>query len=241
MRTIGGKCRTAARRFNVLGIMAVAILVLAGPSPAAVSAPAPGFTATAGSAGLPAKPSFCSPSNPFGKAHVCVEEYALCISAPCQLTGETGAHGKPTASCVCEVIHGASIGQGTCAERQPKPIPSQHMSIISTYSFQQTLPDYKLMTCPNEANGTALRYADCYNQKCIVDLRKDPGHAVCTCPVFEAGQGTFITRGGNCDTSKCATTIFSGAPTVGNELVNWQLACDIGLPHPPDPFSCGGQ
>ncbi len=223
-----------------MGMMAVAILVLGGSAHAAGGAGAPGFTETAGSGKLPAEPNFCGPSNPFGDAHVCVEDYALCISAPCTLTGETGPHGKPTATCVCEVIHGASIGKGTCAERQPKPIPSQHMSMISTYSFQQTLPDYKLMTCPSQANGKTLSYADCYNQKCIVDLRKDPGHAVCTCPVFESKQGTFITRGGNCDTSKCATTIWSGAPTVADEAVNWQYACDLGLPQPPDAHRCGG-
>ena len=172
---------------------------------------------------------------------MCTEEYALCISAPCTSTGQTSPNGFPTATCVCEVIHGASIGQATCAERAPKPIPGQHMSIISTYSFRQTLPDYKLMTCPSSSGGTTLRYADCYNQKCIVDLQHDPGHAVCTCPVFQANNGTFITRGGNCDTSKCATTIWSGAPTVADDLVNWQLACDIGLPQPPDPANCGGQ
>lgn len=178
----------------------------------------------------------CGPTNLFNDAVVCVQPYALCISAPC--TALPAAAGQPAmAECKCDVVTGASLGKAACADRAPGVGTDGRKTLVSTYSFQQTLPATALMTCPpTDASGKALRYADCYNFPCIVD-KDDPAKATCTCPILPAGNATWITRGGQCDTSKCSE-LWSGAPSQANTQVNWQLACDIGLPHPPEPYAC---
>jgi hypothetical protein len=207
-----------------------------------------GFTALAASAlaSPPSGPPFCGVGNPFGRAIVCVQEYALCIAAPCVLIpGSSSSQGFPQATCECLTLRGASIGEASCQDRAPTLSPG-HRLLVSTYSYQLDLPGYNLMTCPSAVNGTTLRYADCYNMPCREDPH-DPAKSICTCPVLEAKVGdqplTFITRGGKCDTTACSspTTIWSGAPTQADEWVNWQFACDLGMPHPPDPLRCPGQ
>lgn len=173
----------------------------------------------------------CGPGNPFKDAVVCVQEYALCIAAPCAVRPKQPAIPE-TADCRCDVVYGASIGQAACADRQAGTANGQK-TLVSTYSFQQTLPAYALMTCPaTDSGGNALRYADCYNMPCVVDS-KDPAKAVCQCPVLPVGNQTFITRGGSCDTSRCSQ-LWSGAPSAQNTQVNWQFACNLGMPQPPE-------
>jgi hypothetical protein len=186
---------------------------------------------------LGAETGKCGPANPFRDALVCVQEYALCISAPCvNIPPKPGDGGVPHAACVCEVVHGASIGKGSCESRKPVTTGGG-THLISTYSFQQNLPQYKLLTC-TPAAGKSLAYADCYNQPCVVDPH-DPAKATCTCPVLNTQGGSYISRGGNCDTS--CTQLLSGAPAKADEDVNWQFACDLGMPTPPDPHRCPGQ
>lgn len=226
-------------QFSVKDLKVFSVILLAGVLAALPGAPAAaqnGFVATLAQAGNNVIDATCGPRNPFGNGVVCIQEYALCISALCKEAAGSGPGGKPMAQCNCDVIRGASIGQGTCAERAPGQGTNGQKTLVSTYSFQQTLPAFKLMSCPPEMNGKTLRYADCYNMPCTVDPAK-PTKAVCTCPILEARGGTFITRGGHCDVSTC-TQIWSGAPTLANNLVNWQFACDLGMPQPPDPQAC---
>ncbi|WP_237699782.1 hypothetical protein [Coxiella burnetii] len=133
-----------------------------------------------------------------GGTVVCNQTYAICTSASCvPIPGNT-----VKALCDCKVENGASLGNTSCAYRKPKLIAYGLKQIISTYSFTETKIN-RVMTC---SAGTP--WANCLNAKCIVD-RNAPSKAVCTCQIV--ASGSYVTYGGNCNTSTCRTQIWSGA------------------------------
>ncbi|MBS0607294.1 MAG: hypothetical protein JSR57_10120 [Verrucomicrobia bacterium] len=130
--------------------------------------------------------------------HLCKHTYALCTSALC-----VPQPGDPTkAICFCDVEEGASMGTAPCNELQPTTDDKGIMTVYSTYSFKQYSEGKQGMQCPA---GTPWTW--CLNKKCTVDPT-DANKAICTCDVVRTED--WMTLGGNCDTSTCATGYWSG-------------------------------
>jgi hypothetical protein len=172
-----------------------------------------------------------TPERPDRVVHVtrptlCKGKYALCISAPCTPIPTYDKKHQievKSALCECDVVDGPSLGDLSCAEREPQGANGQY--IVSTYSFEQ-LPTKPLMSCPS---GTPWTF--CYDQPCEIDA-KAPTKATCTCPMRTSGA--YVTEGGSCDTAQCAAVIWSGAtPKVAAEA-NKKLAELMGLPKVPE-------
>jgi len=138
---------------------------------------------------------FSAPS----EAVICKQPYALCDTSPCvPIPGM-----KNQAICLCSVFNGYSLGNKTCEQRKPyttKYNNEQHL--FSNYSFANMSVN-KLMTCPA---GTPWTF--CLDKPCIVDPR-NPNNAICTCDIVKTQ--TYVTFGGDCDTSTCGNTLYSAA------------------------------
>jgi hypothetical protein len=201
----------------------------------------------------------CGPTNIFSDpntgigGHMCAQYYGLCIGAPCEGTGQvspTGLEGDTMtiggglateadivehALCKCPYINGNSNGKAPCDERAPDGVKS-----VSTYSFQFNNTHNRLLSCTQSNHKEDLRFADCYNQPCELDPA-DPTQVICKCPVFGVraipGQ-TYVTRGGDCQQEACEEKIWSGVPPQFLSFADDAVACGIGIPQPPDKFSC---
>jgi hypothetical protein len=163
----------------------------------------------------------------FDGAWLCNQPYALCTTAPC----EPSASDPSTAICRCVVLNGYSIGYTSCDER----IPSK-LALISTFSTENVTSAFGIMTCPESA-----RWANCLDMPCEIDSL-NPAQATCSCPIVESGPSMVF--GGGCDTSTCASVIWSGATPPGvtqytaamqcvNRAVTFPEICPSGTPTVP--------
>ncbi len=216
----------------------VLALSLLAALPIAAAPASPGAKPSAsGAAAAPASPGAKSAASgaaaagaaqqpPLTAPTLCNGTYALCISAPCTpipvYNQQTGKIEVTTALCECEVVNGPSLGNLSCANRQPQGPGGRY--IVSTYSFAQ-LRTKPLMSCPS---GTPWTF--CYDQPCVIDA-KQPGHATCTCPVKTSGA--YVTEGGGCDTAQCAATIWSAATPQADAGASKELAKLLKLPKVP--------
>ncbi|MBS0653068.1 MAG: hypothetical protein JSR39_06005 [Verrucomicrobia bacterium] len=152
-----------------------------------------------------------------GKMNLCKHQYALCTSAQC-----VPQPGDPTkAICFCDVEEGPSMGTVSCDGLQPGTDSNGVRTVYSTYSLKQYVEGKKGMKCPE---GTPWTW--CLNKRCTVDPA-DPKKAICTCDVVRTQE--WMTLGGNCDTSTCATGYWSGAPVSTNADGNVFLMKALGI------------
>jgi len=210
----------------------------------------------------PEQPFPCTQANIFSDPEVlggnmCAQFYGLCIGAPCdglgqvELTGfegDTFSIGSGEASigdiiehalCKCPFINGNSIGKAPCDERLGPNIEPPEADGISTYSFQFNNNENRFLSCDQSDFNDPLRFADCYNQPCETDP-DDPTMVICKCPVFPVSivpDNTFLTRGGDCNQSRC-TELWSAALNVILPPVDQAMACGIGNPEPAARFDC---
>lgn len=151
---------------------------------------------------------------------VCEGKYALCLAATCtpipSWNGKTGKMEATRALCECAVANGPSLSARPCDARAPQ---EDGKFLVSTFSFGETAT-HPVMSCP--AGGP---WAYCYDQPCVVDP-KDPSKAQCTC---QLRTGEFQTLGGNCDKSKCGTSLWAGTTADGMASAAKLLASGEGL------------
>jgi hypothetical protein len=162
-------------------------------------------------------------------ATFCEGTYALCIKAPCSAIptlDRLGTYAASHALCSCEVVKGWSMGPGACADRQPI---EQHgrTYLISTYSNRFNSEE-KTLSC---ADAKTL-WAWCYGAPCVIDS-KDPGKAVCTCPVQ---QSAAMTLGGGCRQDACSG-IWSAAVPQGDAFANEHFYRYMQKNHPDVPVN----
>ncbi len=135
----------------------------------------------------------------------CNQPYAICTTAVCAPMPGV----KDKAICFCNVADGISYGNLSCDKRKPQKGPGHTYSIVSTFSFDNA-PTNSIMTCPA---GNAWTF--CLDKPCQIDPRNS-NQALCTCDIVKPGtqgaKGDYITFGGECDTSTCSNTLYSGAP-----------------------------
>ncbi|MGC2594898.1 MAG: hypothetical protein WA347_01285 [Rhabdochlamydiaceae bacterium] len=152
---------------------------------------------------------------------ICNHEYALCTSAQC-----VPQPGDPTkAICFCDVQQGKSLSSALCSTLKPSTDPQGIRTIYSTFSFEQFKAGLKGMKCPS---GTPWTW--CLNKRCTVDP-SHPEKAICSCDIIRSGE--WMTLGGNCDTSTCATGYWSGATIKESEESGEFLTKVLGLPRSP--------
>ncbi len=152
---------------------------------------------------------------------LCKQEYALCTSALC--VPQPGDSSK--AICFCDVEQGASMSTVPCSTLQPSTDANGIRTVYSTFSFKQFVEGKKAMKCPS---GTPWTW--CLNKRCTVNP-SDPKKAVCVCDVLRTGE--WMTLGGNCDSSTCATGYWSGATIAGNVSSNAFLIKALNLDKSP--------
>lgn len=132
--------------------------------------------------------------------YLCRHQFALCTSAIC-----VPMLGDPTkAICSCDVEDGPSMSSQPCDSLNSTTDANGIRTVYSAYSLLQAQAGLKGMKCPS---GTPWTW--CLNKVCTVD-HSNPAKAVCTCDVVRT-PGEWMTLGGNCDTSTCATGYWSGA------------------------------
>ncbi|MGH2584166.1 MAG: MauE/DoxX family redox-associated membrane protein, partial [Dehalococcoidia bacterium] len=129
-----------------------------------------------------------------GGGFVCFQRYALCTSAPCELSPT-----DPSISvCRCFVEDGPSFGSTACEQRA-----ATGDTLYSSFSLQNITDSSTFMTCPSGSP-----WANCLDVVCTVDPA-DPTQALCQCLTVQTGSS--ITFGGNCDLSTCSTVVWSAA------------------------------
>jgi hypothetical protein len=142
----------------------------------------------------------------------CNGTYALCIRAACSpipSLDRLANYYVEHALCVCDVVQGWSMGPGACEDRAP--IQQQGRTyMISTYSNLYNDQD-KTLAC----DDPDTLWAWCYGAPCVVD-EKNPGKAVCNCPVVKSASRTL---GGDCQQSACGS-IWSAATPTGDLFAN---------------------
>lgn len=129
----------------------------------------------------------------------CKQPYAICTTAVC--VPMPGVEGK--ALCFCNVADGISFGNLSCEQRKPQKSHGKTYNIVSTFSFDDA-PTNSVMSCP-----AGHAWTNCLNKPCQIDPRNS-NQALCTCDIEQSTP--FITFGGECDTSTCNNTLYSGAP-----------------------------
>jgi hypothetical protein len=186
----------SSKRSQVCRPLFVGIALVVAPGLAA----AQGGAAAGGAQAIQAQATFCDGT------------YALCIKAPCspiptldRLINYQVDH----ALCSCDVVDGWSMGPGECEDRAPIT-QGGRTYLISTYSNLYN-DEEKTLSC--ESDDTL--WAWCYGAPCVVD-EKDPGKAVCTCPVE---TGPAKTLGGDCSQGAC-DGIWSAATPAGDAFAN---------------------
>jgi len=127
----------------------------------------------------------------------CNQPYALCSSAPCI----PDPHNPKYAICNCFTLNGNSLGHTTCEARKPHTDQNNAQHITSTFSLNNT--HKKGMKCQSGKVWT-----NCLDQPCTVNPL-NPKQAICSCPIMN--NGAFVTFGGDCDISTCATGFWSAA------------------------------
>ncbi|MGH9159330.1 MAG: peroxiredoxin family protein [Vicinamibacteraceae bacterium] len=127
---------------------------------------------------------------------VCFQRYALCTSAPCELSPTDPS----IAVCQCFVEDGPSFGNTACEQRA-----AAGDTLYSAFSLQNVTSSSTVMTCPSGSP-----WANCLDVVCTVDPA-NPMQAICQCVTVKTGSS--VTFGGDCDTSTCSSVIWSGATT----------------------------
>jgi hypothetical protein len=150
---------------------------------------------------------------------LCKHQYALCTSARC-----VPEPSDPTkAICFCDVEQGSSMSTIPCNKLQPSTDADGIRTIYSTFSLEQFLEGKKSMKCPS---GTPWTW--CLNKRCTVNP-SNPKKAICVCDVMRTGEWT--TLGGDCNTSTCETSYWSGATLndfkSGNAFMTRALGLDV--------------
>lgn len=154
--------------------------------------------------------------------YLCRQQYALCTSALC-----VPQPGNPSkAICFCSVEEGPSLATVHCDSIKPSTDKNGIRTVFSTFSFNQFEEGKKGMKCPSNTPWTW-----CLNKTCTVDPT-NPKKAVCVCDVMR-NTGEWMTLGGNCDTSTCATGYWSGATLQDNDQGNEFLVKALGLKESP--------
>lgn len=129
---------------------------------------------------------------------VCKQPYALCTTAVClPMPGNSSQ-----ALCFCNVFDGYSYGNTSCAARKPAVGPKGTETVVSTFSFKDYATNAR-MICKS---GTPWTF--CLDKPCIIDPRNS-NQAICSCDIVRKGE--YLTFGGECDTSTCGNTLYSGA------------------------------
>lgn len=128
-------------------------------------------------------------------AWFCNQIFALCTSAPCELSESDPS----IANCHCIVVTSYSIGFKTCTERA-----QSGMNLTSDFSTVNVNSAFRAMSCPEDAP-----WANCLDMPCEIDSL-NPAVATCQCEMVQTGPS--LTFGGGCDTSTCTSTIWSAAP-----------------------------
>lgn len=131
------------------------------------------------------------------KPIVCQGEYALCSAAKCIPDPRHNNY----AICNCQVYKGPSLGNENCKKRIPFIDKDKLKHIVSTFSFNND--SNSAMLCPAGSPWT-----NCVDAPCIVDPT-DPHKSYCSCPIEHSGVS--LTFGGDCDTSTCQNSFWSGA------------------------------
>jgi hypothetical protein len=131
-----------------------------------------------------------------GSAYICQQKYALCTNAPCR----PDPHNSKVVICDCVVQDGYSVGLTSCPQRAP-----HGSTLYSTFSTALVTGDVRAMTC-----GAHVAWANCVDSICELDPN-DAAKATCQCPLVKTGPS--FTLGGDCDTSTCGKTVWSGAHT----------------------------
>lgn len=160
-------------------------------------------------------------SSQSGQMNLCKHQYALCTSARC-----IPQPGDPTkAVCFCDVEEGASMSTVGCERLKPSTDANGVHTVYSTFSFQQFYQGKRSMACPE---GTPWSW--CLNKRCTIDP-ENPQKAICTCDVVRTEK--WLTLGGNCDTSTCATGYWSGATISTDQEGTAFLTKALGLTESP--------
>jgi hypothetical protein len=127
-------------------------------------------------------------------AWFCKQTFALCTTAPCELS-----ESDPTiANCHCVVVDSYAIGFKTCEERA-----QSGTQLHSNFSTANVNSEFSVLTCPE-----STPWANCLDVPCEIDTF-NPAVATCQCVMVETGPS--LTFGGGCDTSTCTSTIWSAA------------------------------
>lgn len=158
------------------------------------------------------------------QAVFCEGTYALCIKAPCSAVPtleRLGNYEIDHALCVCDVVKGWSMGPGQCEDRAPVQQGGRTF-LISTYSNLYNDKE-KTLSCTDPQTV----WAWCYGAPCVVD-EKNPGKAVCTCPVQ---TGPAKTLGGNCQQDACKS-LWSAATPAGDAFAGEQFYRTMQKEHP---------
>jgi len=131
-----------------------------------------------------------------GPQPLCQQTFALCTAAPC-VQSPTDPN---IVVCRCIVQNnGFSVGYKSCEERAPSGD-----TLYSDFSLENVTSQTRSMTC-NVPGGV---WANCLDVVCQRDPA-NPAQALCQC--VKVASDEFITFGGNCDLSTCATVIWSAA------------------------------
>jgi hypothetical protein len=151
---------------------------------------------------------------------ICNQPYALCNTSPCiPIPGS-----KDKAICFCSVFDGISVGNTSCALRKRTTDQFSQINLVSSYSFADVKVN-RLMTCP-----AGHRWTFCLDKPCIVDPR-NPNQAICRCDIETTES--YVTFGGQCDTSTCSNTLYSAANIAEINTGNQALMEALGLSHAP--------
>ena len=129
-----------------------------------------------------------------GNSYICQQRYALCTNAPCKPSPQN----PNIVICDCVVKEGYSVGFKHCPDRAP-----HGTTLYSDFSTALVTGGVRAMSCPAD-----VAWANCVDSVCELDPG-DPSKATCQCPLVK--QGPSATFGGDCNTSTCGKTIWSGA------------------------------
>lgn len=156
------------------------------------------------------------------KNTLCNHQFALCTSAPC-----VPQPGDPTkAICTCDVEVGPSMSTVACDTIAPSTDKNGIRTVYSTFSVKQYQAGKKGLKCPGSTPWTW-----CLNKICTVDPT-NPKKAICICDVMRTSE-EWMTLGGNCDASTCATSYWSGATIADVESGGAFLTKALGLEESP--------
>lgn len=123
---------------------------------------------------------------------VCSGTFALCTSAKCTATDRS-------ASCLCEIRQGYSVGTKPCSD-VPQPPPQPGQSIPSRYS-----PITSMAVCSRK-----VPWAMCLDSRCTIN-KDDPSKATCICKLVDSPRQVFVVVTDSFSASTCTSSLVSSA------------------------------